>query len=223
MHLFLKSPFKYLRTISILYWKKLLLLLPFQNDSYTKFVILCTARTGSTWLHTLLNSHPRIISLGEVVDHRTPKSQHLGFYFGKKPISIQASGFKIFYGLENPEYTQLLEQLGSDHSIKIIHLTREDKQAQFASLRRAKQLRAWTKGMGIERVDENLEEDSFGDFLKKAASASNLVEKELQNHQVLTVSYESLLNETNQTLFAIQEFLNVKPRKLFSILERQTQ
>jgi len=220
--LFLKSPFKYLRTISILYWKKLLLFLPFQNDSYTKFVILCTARTGSTWLHTLLNSHPKIISLGEVVDHRTPKSQHPNSYFDKKPIFIQASGFKIFYGLENQEYTQLQEQLRSDQSIKIIHLTREDKKAQFESFRRAKQLKEWTKGMGIERVDENLEEDSFGGFLKKAASASNLVEKELQNHQILSVSYESLLNETDQTLFEIQEFLHVKPRKLFSILERQT-
>lgn len=37
----------------------------FDNRRVTKFVVLSQARSGSTWLNTMLNAHPRILAYGE--------------------------------------------------------------------------------------------------------------------------------------------------------------
>lgn len=36
------------------------------NTDHHNFLIICAARTGSTWLRKMLNDHPRIICYGEV-------------------------------------------------------------------------------------------------------------------------------------------------------------
>lgn len=50
----------YFRTVSAIYLKRAANLIPaFKGRDYTAFAIVGRARTGSTLLHTYLNSHPQ--------------------------------------------------------------------------------------------------------------------------------------------------------------------
>lgn len=173
-------------------------------------------------MHTLLNSHPNVWSLGEVVDHKRHRTQSLDSYFSKmRPFSIKAVGLKVFYGLEDIEYNQLLEQLLRDTSVKVIHLKREDRLSQYNSLQKAKNLRAWTKKAHKDQLQFEISHSEFPAFERKLIATEDSLKSALRNHVTLDLSYESLEKDTSDTLGSIQRFLGVKERNLFSLLEKQ--
>ena len=89
---------------------------PVKSAHYNKFIIIGNARTGTTYLETLLRSHPQIVSRGEVF-HLLAKQKNgltgiindpIGyvnkFVFKPYPPQIKAAGYKIVYS-----------QLGADN------------------------------------------------------------------------------------------------------------
>ena len=49
---------------------------PRQTSNYTPFIILCQPWSGSTLLHTYLNSNPEIKSYGEILQEAIKKNTH---------------------------------------------------------------------------------------------------------------------------------------------------
>lgn len=130
-----------------------------------KFCILTTQRSGSAWLKTLLNNHPKVKCFGEVFLYRGPKGgkysdpHYLRYYDFKKrenivrpwsvfkymdsffddyPGEYEAIGFKLMYNqlFARPEICLSLLK----HKYKIIHLIRENYLDRILSCEGQKQL-----------------------------------------------------------------------------------
>ena len=200
---------------------------PFQSVSDHHFIILCRPRTGSTLLHTSLNSHPAIFSYGELPRKNLEKGitnsieQHL---FKKHPPSIKAVGLKVFYDyLDSPEYRKFVFELSERPEVKVLHLKRRNALDEFISLEKAKKRNIWssTDGNSLSPVESiNPDPDEFRRFLALRAFLSRRAEYIFQGHPVLEVYYEDLIGDSRSTLMQIQQFLGVKRRNLFSLLTK---
>ncbi len=195
-----------------------------KNFDYNRFAIVCTSRSGSTWLHTLLNSHPQVTSKGEIVfkTHKLNKDLDLeADVFHQYASSIKAVGLKVFYGLTNDIYEPTLQALRRDSEIKIIHLVRENRLAQFVSLQAAKRNSEWSHKGTSKTQPIRIELADFQQFNEKQINLQTKIDQDFKG-RILNISYEDLLSRQNETLVLVQEFLGVKHRKLFSALKRQS-
>jgi hypothetical protein len=116
-------------------------------DGARTFIILCAARTGSTMLRQLLDSHPEVCCYGEIMASAvTPdrwdsagriRRKLLEPYpegprqflreFGQHPAGCKAIGFKIKYEeLVRPDYAWLLDWLKDHREVRVIHHRREN-------------------------------------------------------------------------------------------------
>ena len=192
------------------------------TKAYQAFVILSTPRSGSTLLHTYLNSNLHIQSLGEQ-PWRDLENTLVKDYFGPYPRMIRAVGFKVFYqfSIDKP-YVALYNELKSRQGLKVIHLTRENKLAQYMSEELAWQKRTWTKkGTAVE---DKLVIDltAFDAYLDKHVQLQAQCLKDFTDKSLLSLSYESLIDDSEKVLRDIQEFLGVPSRKLFTVMEKQS-
>ena len=201
-----------------------------KSNEYIKFVILCTPRSGSNWLHTLLNSHPSIFSYGEIL-RRTkegnqfktnPKLQALVF----KPHhhNIKAVGLKMFYEyFDDEEYKSVCKEVIADSDILIIHLTRKKTLAQYVSLKKAQKSQKWSHSGSTSFTSAILLDTKYYNRYKKdQLQLRKRVMNNFKNHQVLEISYEDLLTNSNNSMFQIQSAFRVNQRKLFSLLQKQS-
>lgn len=226
----MKSKFLYLRTWLIIKRKQLLNLFPPKEKRFTKFAIVCAARSGSTWLHTLLNSHPQISSYGEILREyheanpqlQLPSLDELVFH--PHHSSIQAAGLKIFYEYETVEpFIQSFQGIVNDNTICILHLIREDKAAQFKSLKTAEASQQWSSGRSTnQHITIQINPPELEGYQKNLLAQEKHITALFQDHPILNVKYEDLLSHQEKTLNDIQSFLKVKPKKLFSLLKKQS-
>lgn len=114
-----------------------------------KFCIVSTQRSGSTWLTSLLDSHPKIRCFDELFLYRLPQNRldpfmqrfidyrqinhgfrpwitfkYMNSYFDDYPGDFEVIGFKLMYNQlrNNPEVAISLLQ----HKYSLIHLVREN-------------------------------------------------------------------------------------------------
>ncbi|MEO9967890.1 MAG: sulfotransferase domain-containing protein [Reichenbachiella sp.] len=217
---------KYCKTQWILKKKWILSLWPVnQSDNFLRYVILCHPRTGSTWLHTLLNSNVHIQSYGELLTERSD-TQHL-----EKEIwtshheSIQAVGCKIFYEqLIHPDFGMLLNEIASDSSVRIIDLTRENFVDRMISLKTAEATGRWSSNKTTSPRPSNLtiDKEEIDLTVDKSINDRRAVLSRLKDHSIFPVTYEQICSETDSRLTQIQEFLQVPPKRLFSLLKKQS-
>lgn len=199
-------------------------------NNYTKFVILCQPRTGSNWLHTLLNSHPQIFSHGEILRRtlengntiNTLSLQSLVFNHYQK--QIKSVGLKLFYeNFNNTDYIKPYQEIVDDENILIIHLTRKDILSQYVSLLKAEKTQVWSQSRKLNRSKGiQLDIEDFELFKKDDFELKNRMRKYFKNHKVFELSYEDLTSNLDNTLLKMQLFLHVKPIKLFSLLQKQS-
>jgi LPS sulfotransferase NodH len=127
-----------------------------------KFVIVAEPRTGSTFLHLLLASHPNVVVYGEIfhpVDQvresittgfQLPRLQlsddpveYLKNVYSQQPETAQAVGFKLFYThARNSEWSHLREYLKSAN-VKVIHLKRKNLLDRYLSHQLADRSNEW--------------------------------------------------------------------------------
>jgi hypothetical protein len=175
------------------------------TDRPVRFVIVNAARTGSTMLRMLLNSHPDIHCEGEILGARPPADAIR--ILRQKVYSAPVAGFKIKYEeLSLPEFAEVLDWLVRERSIRVIHLFRRDRLARLCS-----QVSVGLHGSYLfteqrpEPVRFSLSIDEcLADFGLQAEREARF--KQLfADHQVLEVTYEEL------PLEEIQYFIGVKP------------
>jgi LPS sulfotransferase NodH len=223
----------HLRTYLIIKRKAILNAIdPRQTSDYTPFIILCQPRSGSTLLHTYLNSNPQVKSYGEVLREaleRSPKALDgtniHDLVFNPHSPTLKAVGLKIFYEYSDDlRYKEVFQQIVNQKDIHVIHLIRKDERRLFTSLKIAEKTNVWSISKASEaNKQQAVEIDSveYDAFLKRYNRHRESMTQLFKNHPCLTVYYESLVSDPQSTLDLVQRFLKVRPRKLFTLLKKQ--
>lgn len=205
--------------------KQLLNVVPFfKQTNYTKFLIVGHPRTGTSLLHTYLNSHWNILSLNEPLANSVDSK----VLFKKQPKLIKVVGFKYFY-----EYTDdaakrnTLIELLKNNTIKIIKIERKNYLRTYVSRCIAEKTNEWSstevKQHSIDHKKVVLtKEDCLNAFAqyKKNEQGTNTIIKEF-NIPVFETDYEMLIQQPNEIMFEVQKFLGVPQQMPQSLLQRQ--
>jgi LPS sulfotransferase NodH len=220
----------HLQTYLIIKKKELLNSFHSKNNHYTPFIILCEPRTGSTLLHTSLNFHPNIKSYGEVIREQVEKN-HNGCLmdleddlFTPHASHLWAIGLKLFYFYyDHPAYTNIFKQVVSRKDVKVIHLIRSDIFKLYVSLKVAQKTNIWSasskRSDKSQRIFVNPEE--FKQFAETYMQRQHFFKKLFHTHEVISVTYENLINNPQKELANVQQFLGVRPQRLRSLLQKQ--
>jgi hypothetical protein len=206
------------------------------NLPYQPFIILGTARTGSTMLWSYLNSHPDILCLRGV--YGSTNKINFGKFYGELPEEYHSSeliklrnerpieflenyvwkdyakpfkavGFKYFYDhdrhLSNKE--EVISYFKADKAIKFLHLKRDNLFATLFSYKRALTQQQWTKANTDFRTSISVQE--CNDYFQQILGSQKQFD-ELFADRTLQVSYDNLLNATEQTLTEVLGFIGVE-------------
>ena len=214
-----KLNLRYLRVVARLYWK--IATIRFwksgRSAHYTRFVILTTPRTGSTLLHTYLNDHLRVISMGEKVQRNS-----CAFTWPLMPPNIRAVGFKFFYVKEDVSTWKSEQQrLSIGRDVKFIWLRRRNILRQWVSLKISESSGQWTsdaKALAVKALHLSVPE--FLSFANELQAKDQWVQDELKGKKHMMLYYEDMADNRNE-LRHVWEFLGVRPANVVTLLEKQ--
>ncbi|NET44527.1 sulfotransferase [Okeania sp. SIO2B3] len=218
------------------------------QDKYQKFIVLTRARTGSNFLMSLLQSHPKIRAFEEVFTEQKRKI-HWGYakyprsskvlkireeqprkfidevVFRKFPPSVSAVGFKLFYyQAQSSELQKIWQYLKENKEIKIIHLKRDNLLKVCLSSHLAKITNQWILKDEKYRHNSAPVRLNYDDCLKLFEETKKWEEEYdsfFNEHQKIEVIYENLVQKTLQETKRIQQFLGVKLQRLYSLTLKQ--
>lgn len=217
---------RYLKTLYILYWKA------FKNrfsknkgPHYQKFLIIGFARSGTTLLHTYLNSHAQIHSIGQVgLEHFNSENAIFPLY----APNIKAGGAKFLLSLkENKEEVRVIKSfIQEEPKLKILFLSRRNLLDLYVSYQIARKTKQWSqdgKQQKISLQDKQLKitVEELQQFLQEAEEQLHRYRSLLQEQPLLEISYEELSEKPGEVLPKVQNFLGVKESALFSLLQKQ--
>jgi len=197
------------------------------KKNYGKFVVVTRSRTGSNLLMSLLNDHKDIRTYGERFNRL--KGRSTGLIYNKifpKKATVNWVGFKLFYyhPLDSDDKT-IWDKIKNDRDVKIIHLRRENLLRVYISRIIAGKSNTWLKRtksnvkVETKRIEINVE-----DLVKDIHRTNQYIEetnKLFQNHSVLNLTFEELVNNKESIINNVFSFLNVSPMLVKSTLKRQ--
>lgn len=210
------------------------------NLPYQPFIILGTARTGSTMLWSYLNSHPDILCLRGV--YGSTNKINFGKFYGELPEEYHSSeliklrnerpieflenyvwkeyskpfkavGLKYFYDHDRhlSNKEEVISYFKTNRAIKFLHLKRQNLLATMFSYKRALAQQQWTKANTDFRTSITVQE--CNDYFQQILDNQKLFD-ELFSDRTLQVSYDNLLKATERTLQEVLDFIGVKPISL---------
>lgn len=210
------------------------------NLPYQPFIILGTARTGSTMLWSYLNSHPDILCLRGV--YGSTNKINFGKFYGELPEEYHSSeliklrnerpieflenyvwkeyskpfkavGLKYFYDHDRhlSNKEEVISYSKTNRAIKFLHLKRQNLLATMFSYKRALAQQQWTKANTDFRTSITVQE--CNDYFQQILDNQKLFD-ELFSDRTLQVSYDNLLKATERTLQEVLDFIGVKPISL---------
>jgi LPS sulfotransferase NodH len=191
--------FQYLRTYLIIKRKQLLNKISLAKGyDYTAFVILCEPRSGSTLLHTYLNSHTQVLSYGEVLRMQLEKEPQSGvrdklisdLVFKPHARQIKAVGLKLFYEyVDHPDYRDSFNQIVQRKDVKVIHLIRKNLLELYVSLKTAEQTNVWsTTQTSANTIQIKVDVDDYSKFIESHRQHQALFSDLFKDHTILKVS-----------------------------------
>ncbi|MEW6650485.1 MAG: Stf0 family sulfotransferase [Chloroflexota bacterium] len=222
-------------------------LLKSRND-YTRFIILGRSRTGSNYLRGLLNSHPAVLTLGEIfrnedtIDFDHPDfvltPQVLSLYqsdpekfldtvvFRKVPAKTQALGFKLFYyHAREGNFSRLWQTLERRTHIHILHIKRRNILRTHVSRENAQQTGKWVNTSGEKEEARSFHLDyqvCLEDFIRTRQWEQE-AEQFFKYHPVYEINYEDLVENTAGHIHEIQQFLGLPPHPVQARTYKQIQ
>ena len=210
--------------------------------SATRFVVVCFGRTGSSWLCSLLRSHPAILCHGELFNLKqigfspnpfkdstihTPwtmaardgdPARFLAAVLSED-LGHQAVGFKML----NWTHPEVLFELARSPDVRKVILSRRNRVRAFLSRTRARALETWqVESYNGYRI--HLDPTELARYVKRYERFYGELRGAARGTPVHEVVYEDLL-EDDQLAQGIVEFLGVTPSDmpLRSRLPRQSQ
>lgn len=219
------------------------------NLPYQPFIILGTARTGSTMLWSYLNSHPDILCLRGVYGSTNkinfgkfycelPEEYHSAELINlrnERPIEFlenyiwkeyskpfKAVGFKYFYDHDRhlSNKEEVISYFKAKRAIKFLHLKRDNLLATLFSYKRAFAQQQWTKANTNFLTSITVQE--CNDYFQQILESQNQFD-ELFSDRILQVSYDNLLKATEQTLQEVLGFIGVKAISLSTETNKNTE
>ncbi len=191
-----------------------------------KFVVITRSRTGSNLLISLLDSHDDIVAFGEKFNRLEGRSCQSVYdeIFRNKPN--KQVGFKIFYYHPlDSEDKSIWDLIQNDPHIKIIHLIRENLLRVHISRLIAGKTDVWSsKNKKDINPDSKKVEINPTELLNDIRVTHNHIKaarETFNQHSILEVTYEDLIDPSREVLNDIQKFLDVAPKNLASELRRQ--
>ena len=218
------------------------------TSQYRRFVIVGTARTGSTLLVDLLKSHSQVRVFGELfrstdeigwdvkpfasfqspeivsLYRRDPVTFLQSHVFRRWPRTCKAVGFKLFYyHARTPEHAVVWDYLAADPDICVIHLRRRNLLAQYYSLRLAHQTNSWTKSAMKKTDSESLVLDAqeCSDHFGWVRALEEECIAFFARREVHDVWYEDLVANKEGTMGDIQNFLGLEHKRVSATVARQ--
>lgn len=208
-------------------------------DGGTKFIVLSAARTGSTMLRQLLDSHPEVCCYGEIMaaaatpdhwDSETPIRRGLREQYrqgprqflrelGSYPAECKAVGFKIKYEeLVRADYAWLLGWLKDHREVRVIHHRRENRLKRLISEITATQVH------GVFNVQSERDlpapakvsltvGECLDDFARTEGREISFRES-FRDHPTLETTYEAVEGNRDGVRERMADFLGVAPARL---------
>jgi LPS sulfotransferase NodH len=202
------------------------------HTGYTRFLILASARTGSTLLARSLNRHSQIVAYGEILRDKgffparfVEFGRSQGLYqidpvaflerkvYRKYPQDVAAVGFKIFYG-HAPRDTAwgqaVWKTLTEQKTIKVLHLKRRNLLRAHLSRQQAAETREWihySAGRSNHAVTLSYS-DTLAHFTRTRQQEMEYAAL-FAGHPVIDVYYEDLAAVFENEMARLQAFLGV--------------
>ena len=214
---------------------------------YAKYIIICSTRTGSNMLRSLLNSHSRIVGFGELFQNNDKIGWYLPGYsqnrklraiyhdnpaeflkrvvFCKYPRGIAAVGFKYLYEHTHGNSWKILRPFFKHATnLKIIHLKRRNILRSYLSQLTAQQTNRWVNCTDIQSAGSPLTLD-FRNCLwhfRAIRAYEAYFDVFFKNHPTIEVSYEQLVSNRDIEMKRVLRFLGAGTEDLFPSIYRQS-
>jgi len=209
--------------------KQIVLCVPFMNRS---FVILTSARSGSTYLRLLLDDHPKITCWGELLNRKylplCETSSHVLVNYiltALLPIKLWLpyTGFKVFHEQLEFCYLHFGQILTALLHPPIIILFRKNMLETYTSLQISLKTDVWnTEDGSTAKECIEIEWQKFVEYVATIRRRWRRNMTEIPpNSKVLFVSYEELTANKDKSLSKIFEFLNLENCDVKAILKKQ--
>ncbi len=207
------------------------------KHQYSNFVILTTQRTGSTYIAHLLDSHPSVVSYGEIFHRfgvgwgsRTQRTNTRWLFYMRNifpivflntqvfhayPSNIRAVGFKLMYG-QATRFPSVLRYLANQQST-IIFLNRKNLLESLVSLKRAQYSRIWTLKSASEKpaIHIYIDEQECLNYFMETDCLHRQFCAYFKKNPSMQIYYEDVCQKGTHGLDAVQRFLAI-PRKPLS-------
>jgi LPS sulfotransferase NodH len=217
--------------------------------NYRKFVIIGIARTGSTLLINLLNSHSQILAFGELFRYhdtvewdvspfntyhnprvnRLYRNDPIAFLdkhvFRRWPREYRAVGFKLFYyHAKKRPHSLVWDYLAGTPSIRILQIKRRNILAQYYSLQLAHKTNVWVNNAGVSVDDApsmRLEVEACRKHFAWVRNLEDQCAEFFKDRRIYDVYYEDLITDQDSKMAAIQEVLELKYESVTAKVARQ--
>lgn len=209
------------------------------HTDYTRFIILARSRTGSNFLRGMLNAHPQVLTYGEIfrnndqvdfaVDGYTAGPRVVALYqrdplrflaehvYHRRPRSLQAVGFKLFYYHAQAEpWRQVWDHLQAMPGLKIIHLKRRNMLHTHLSRARAERSNRWVNTSGeLEETGPIVLDyaECLADFERTRQWEAD-ADRFFAGRELVELFYEDLAADTEAHMARLQAVLGVEPMAL---------
>jgi len=221
------------------------------REDKTHFIVAGHPRCGSTFLMSLLNAHPRIVCMHELLRMNTRKPVFQRFHLGQRekllqlreidieaflekaffvnPVFVQAIGFKALYGFPNSNFypeqrIQAWDKLAGQKKLKVVYLNRNLLRT-YVSRQLAMNSKEWMRIRAKESrwswKKITIDPDHCLRYLNRASSFEKEVRAKLNHHASIELEYDYLARSSDVEMTRILQFLGVKEKTLSSNLQRQ--
>ena len=211
-----------------------------------RFLILANMRTGSRWLHDLIDSHPEACCLHELLNgaelHLTknreffrekfgyptpmfPPALKMGWYFLSAFRKHHAAGFRLFpEHMSYPGSEELVRKWNDAEDVRVIELQRKNLLRSYTSLRIAEEFDIWrveyrADYTSIERRVK-IDPEAFTEYATQLKNASQELRERLEERPLIRVAYEDLLQEPEEQCNRLLDFLDLPRHALSSDIKR---
>lgn len=205
------------------------------HTDYACFVIVASARTGSTLVTRSLNQHGAAVTYGEIMRHpdlfpaRFPElGNSAGLFrddparfleeriYRKYPDSVAAVGFKIFYS-HAPRDTvwgqAVWDYLVGQPALRVIHLRRRNLLAAQISRKKAAAADEWIKySDASQATGVTLDYEETRARFEQARAWEREYNALFAGHPLMDLVYEDVAANYAGEMQRVQSFLSLPPR-----------